>query len=783
MFKKIYNWTFLFFLWIPIALVAQKKNNPSYKNPKLPVEERVENLLSQMTLEEKIAQISCIWQQKDDLILDEKGFFDPIKTSKSLPYGIGQIARPGEGLNPVNLKNRSPRQMADFTNTIQKHFVENTRLGIPVIFHAECLHGHVAKDGTSFPQPIGMASSWDIELVEKVFSTTAEEARSRGIHQALAPVVDVARDPRWGRFEETFGEDPFLVSRMGVAAVKGFQGNNENEIDKKHVMSTLKHLVGNGLPEGGNNTAPAHIPERELREVFLSPFRAAVKEANVMSVMASYNEIDGVPSHGNPFLLKKILRNEWGFKGLVVSDYSGISDLYKLHFVEEDSISAGIRAIQSGIDVELPDQHSFPALLDVFKNGALSVDILDSAVYRVLKSKFVLGLFDDPYVNPDLTERVVGSDKNGKLALEAAQKSIVLLKNQNNILPVNATDFNTISVIGPNADKVLLGGYSDSPPYFVTLKQGIENRIGNLVQVVYSEGCRITKPGNWYLDQVELPREEEDQKLMDHALMIASRSDLIIMSMGGNELTSREAWSENHLGDRASLDLIGRQEELFMELVQMGKKVIVVLNNGRPLNIKKIKDHAHAILECWYLGQESGNAIADVIFGNVNPSGKLPCTFPSSVGALPAYYNHKPSARRGYLFDDTTPIYPFGFGLSFTSFRYGDPVLSSNYIRIGENATITFDLTNNGTLKGDEIVQLYIRDQVSSVTRPVLELKGFQKIPLKPGQMKQVSFEITPELLSFYNEEMNFTLEPGQFDIFVGPSSIELKKVVLTVVK
>ncbi|MBX2843449.1 MAG: glycoside hydrolase family 3 C-terminal domain-containing protein [Flammeovirgaceae bacterium] len=782
MLKNINSLIFLFFLMMPLMVFSQKKNDPSYKNPRLTVDERVGNLLSQMTIEEKVAQLSCIWQQKKEMILNDKGFFDPIKTSKSLPFGIGQIARPGEGLNPTNLQNRSPRQMAEFTNSIQKHFIENTRLGIPVIFHAECLHGHAAKNGTSFPQPIGMASSWDIDLIEKVFSTTAEEARSRGIHQALAPVVDVARDPRWGRFEETFGEDPYLVSKMGVAAIKGFQGEGVEQIDKKHIISTLKHFVGHGHPEGGNNTAPAHISERELREVFLPPFKAGVKEAGAISVMASYNEIDGIPTHVNSFLLKEILRNEWNFKGLVVSDYSGISDLHKLHFVVKDSVEAAKRSIYSGIDIELPDPQSFPSLLNIFRNGELPLEILDSAVYHVLRSKFVMGLFDDPYVNPDYTERVVGSDKNGKLALEAAQKSIVLLKNQNNILPISATDYNTISVIGPNADKVLLGGNSDAPPYFITLKQGIENRIGNLVQVVYSEGCRITKPGNWYLDPVELPKKEEDQKLMDHALMIASRSDLIIMAIGGNELTSREAWAEDHLGDRTSLDLIGRQEELFMELVQMGKKVIVVLNNGRPLNIRKIKDHAHAILECWYLGQESGNAIADVIFGNVNPSGKLPCTFPVSSGSLPAFYNHKPSARRGYLFDDTTPLYPFGFGLSFTSYRYGDPVLSSSTIRLGESVILSFDLTNNGAKKGDEIVQLYIRDQISLVTRPVLELKSFQIIPLKPGQLREVSFEITPEMLSFYDLDMNFTLEPGQFDVFVGPSSVELKKVILTVV-
>ncbi|MEM1137331.1 MAG: glycoside hydrolase family 3 N-terminal domain-containing protein [Bacteroidota bacterium] len=778
--KKYFFLLFYLLLFFCFQSNAQRKNLPPYKDNRNDITTRVNDLLGRMTLEEKMAQIVCIWNQKNELILDQNGNFDPVKASKNLPYGIGQIGRPSEAMDR-NAQNRSARNMAIFTNTMQRHFIENTRLGIPVIFHEECLHGHAAKDGTSFPQPIALASTWDTELIENIFSLVAEEARSRGAHQALSPVVDVARDARWGRFEETFGEDPYLVSQMGIAAVKGFQGKGP-EINDKHMLATLKHMTGHGQPESGTNTAPANISERELREIFFPPFKKAVTEGNVHSVMASYNEIDGVPSHANQWLLQEVLRKEWGFKGYVVSDYGAISDLYRLHHVAEGSKEAAKLAIKAGVDIELPDMVDYPVLSNSFKSGELPMALLDSAVARQLYAKFLLGIFDKPYVNADYAERFVGSEKNGKLALEAAQESITLLKNDYNLLPLNADDYKTIAVIGPNANKTLLGGYSDVPPYFVTALKGIENYLqGEDISVVYGEGCRITEEGSWYLDPVVLPDPQEDLKRIKHAVTLAERSDIVILVVGGNELTSREAWSETHMGDRASLQLFGNQEKLFNELLKTGKQIITVLFNGRPLQIDFLADNTHALLECWYLGQESGSALANVLFGEVNPSGKLPCTIPRSVGHLPAFYNHKPTARRGYLFGDISPLFPFGYGLSYTNFRYSGLTLTKNTIAKNETTTVEVDITNTGDLRGDEIVQLYIRDRVSSVTRPVKELKAFQKVNLRPGQVKKVSFKITPEMLKFWDINMEYVVEPGVFELMIGTSSVEYESVELTV--
>ena len=781
--KQLYILITLGFLLVTSSLWAQRRNLPPYKNDRNDITTRVNDLLGRMTLEEKVAQTWCIWTKKNELILDENGNFDANKAAQNLPNGIGQIGRPSEALDRNLLNNRSPREMAELTNAIQRYFVENTRLGIPVVFHEECLHGHAGKGSTSFPQPIALASSWDVELMQEIFELVGEEARSRGAHQALSPVVDVARDPRWGRFEETFGEDPHLVSEMGLAAIKGIQGEDPNEIDDKHLLATLKHMTGHGQPQAGVNTAPANLSERVLREIFFPPFERAVKEANVHSVMASYNEIDGIPSHANSWLLNDVLRGEWGFDGYVVSDYGGISDLYNRHFVVEDSKEAAIRAFKAGVDIELPDKVDYPQLLEIFQNEELPMAMLDSAVARQLRAKFMLGLFDEPYVNPDYAARFVGSEKNGKLALEAAEKSIVLLKNDYELLPLDPDDYKTIAVIGPNANQTLLGGYSDVPPYYITALQGIENYLENEdVEVVYGEGCRITEPGSWYWDPVELPKPMEDQRRIEHAVTIAERSDLVILVLGGNELTSREAWSNEHLGDRTSLSLFGRQETLFKRLIETGKQVVVVLFNGRPLKIDKLAEDAHALLECWYLGQESGNALANILFGEVTPSGKLPCTFPKSSGHLPTFYNHKPTAKRDYMDSENAPLFPFGYGISYTTFRYTGLTLTNNTISKTQSTSVEVTITNTGEYRGDEIAQLYIRDKVSSVTRPVMELKAFQKVNLRPGQSKTITFEINPEMLKFWNIDMEYVVEPGTFDIMVGTSSVTYDAIELKVV-
>ncbi len=775
---------FLALILISVVVFAcntGKNNIPAYKNPELSVDERVADLLSRMTLEEKVAQMMCVWQKERKLIFDEKGIFDAQKIKKNLPYGIGQMGSIGNWLIDSNGAGKNAKEMAELTNTIQKYFVENTRLGIPVVFHEECLHGHAAKDATSFPQPIALASSWDDELISSIYTVVAEEARCRGAHQALCPVVDVAREPRWGRFEETFGEDPYLVSCMGVAEVKALQGEGPG-IDNKHVIATLKHMVGHGQPESGTNIAPANYSERIIREVFLAPFKACVQQGGVMSVMASYNEIDGIPSHCNKWLLDDVLRKEWGFKGYVVADYFAVKQLISRHRVAKDSLEAAAKAVTAGVDIELPDMECYPKLVELVKAGKIKESLIDKAVARLLKYKFLLGLFEHPYVDPDYAEKFVGSEQHALLAKEAALKSIILLKNKNNILPLDKGKVRSIAVIGPNADRELLGGYSDKPKHFITVFDGIKNKAGDKIKVVYSEGCKITEDGgSWDKDEVVLPKPEEDDKRIAEAVRVARTCDVVVMALGGNEQISREAWSDNHLGDMADIELLGKQNELFKNILALGKPVIVFLFNGKPYSVNYIAENADAIFECWYLGQETGYAVADVLFGDYNPGGKLSATIPRSVGHLPDYYNYKPSARRGYLFGDISPLYPFGFGLSYTEFKFENLKLNVDSVKKDGEAIVSVDVSNIGKVKGDEVVQMYIRDEYSSVTRPVKELKGFKRITLNPGEKQTVSFKITPDKLAFYDINMNYTVEPGDFDIMVGNSSVNLQKVVLKV--
>jgi beta-glucosidase len=745
-----------------------------YRNPELPPAKRVKDLLSRMTLEEKAAQMMCVWQQKAETLLDAEGNFDPAKARKAFKRSLGQVGRPSDAG-----KGKDARGMAELTNAIQKFFIENTRLGIPVIFHEECLHGHAAIGGTSFPQPIGLGATFHPELVESLFAMTAAEARARGTHQALTPVVDVAREPRWGRVEETYGEDPFLVSRMGIAAVRGFQGDATFR-DKTRVIATLKHFAAHGQPESGANCAPVNVSMRVLRETFLFPFKEALEKGGAISVMASYNEIDGVPSHASRWLLRDVLRKEWGFKGFVVSDYYAIYELsYRPeshgHFVAKDKREACALAVQAGVNIELPEPDCYLHLVELVRKGVLAESQLDELVAPMLWWKFQMGLFDDPYVDAAEAERVVGCDAHSELAMQAARETITLLKNDGGVLPLNPDTVGAIAVIGPNAHRTLLGGYSGVPKHEITVLDGIRARLGNRAKVLYSEGCKITVGGSWVQDEVTASDPAEDRRQIAEAVKVAKRADVIVLAIGGNEQTSREAWSPKHLGDRPSLDLVGRQDELVRAMVATGKPVIALLFNGRPISINALSQAVPAILECWYLGQECGRAVAEVLFGDTNPGGKLPITIPRSAGHLPAFYNHKPSARRGYLFDDVSPLYAFGYGLSYTTFSLRNLRLLKSRVMV--------DVTNTGDREGAEVVQVYIRDRVSSATRPVKELKGFRKVALKPGESTTVEFEITPDLLAFYDVTMKFVVEPGEFEIMVGTSSrdVDLEKVVLKV--
>jgi beta-glucosidase len=772
-------------------MIKHRQKIPIYKNLRIPAARRVADLLARMSLEEKAEQMMCVWQEKAVKLVDAQGRFDLAKAKAAFKkgQGLGQVGRPSDaGSDPTTpAKGQNARGMAELTNAIQKFFLEQSRLGIPVMFHEECLHGHAAKDGTSFPQPIGLGSTFNPALVEELYAMAAYETRLRGAHQALTPVVDVARDARWGRVEETYGEDSFLNTRLGIAAVRGFQGDATFK-DKKRLIATLKHFAAHGQPESGQNCAPVNVSARVLRETFLHPFRDCIREAGAISVMASYNEIDGVPSHASRWLLRDVLRKEWGFKGFVVSDYYAIWELSHRpdthgHHVAADKKEAAVLAVKAGVNIELPDPDCYRHLVELVRKKVLREAELDELIAPMLLWKFKMRLFDDPYVDPAEAERVVGCAAHRELALQAARETITLLKNDNQLLPLNPALLKTVAVIGPNANRSLLGGYSGVPKTEVTVLAGIKARLGEAVKVVYAEGCKITVGGSWQQDEVVPSDPAMDRSQIAEAVQVAQTADVVVVAIGGNEQTSREAWSLKHMGDRTSLELIGRQNDLVSALLATGKPVVALVFNGRPLAINQVAQQVPAVLECWYLGQQCGQAVAEVLFGDHNPGGKLPISIPRSVGQLPVFYNHKPSARRGFLWDEASPLYPFGFGLSYTTFVLKNVRLARKRMSRTGSTRVLVDVTNTGNRAGTEVVQVYIRDLVSSVTRPVKELKGFQKVTLQAGETKTIALEITPELLAFYDVNMKYVVEPGTFAILVGNSSRDqdLQKVLLTV--
>jgi beta-glucosidase len=745
-----------------------------YLDPKLPVEKRVADLLARMTVEEKIAQLHGYWFPKSGVLVDDqlRPALGNDKAKALLANGLGEISRPSE--NEDRKKNLGPRQMAELTNALQKYVIEQTRLGIPLLNHEEGLHGLQAPGATSYPQPIALAASFDPALVEEVMTAVARETRARGAQHTLAPVIDVMRDARWGRAEETYGEDPYLVSRMGVAAVRGLQGapKPDRKIDSTHVMATLKHFAVHGQPESGINVGPGNISERVIREVFLPPFLAAIKEAGARAVMPAYVEIDGVPAHANKLFLQDILRKEWGFDGLVVSDYFAVEQLKSLHAVVDSDAAAARLALESGVDMELPDPKLYPLLTAQVKSKAIPMALLDKSVARVLRAKFELGLFEQPYVDVEQADQIAGAPEHAALARKAAERSIVLLKNAGGLLPLDRKKIKTIAVVGPNAEPCRLGGYSGIPKRCVGVLRGIKEAIGPGVNVMWAPGGVITRGSDWWADKVETSTPEEDRKMINDAVAVARKADVVVLAVGDSEQTSREAWAPNHLGDRPSLDLPGRQDELARGVLALGKPTVAVLINGRPPSINAIAQGAAAILEGFYLGQEGGAAVAAVLFGDVNPGGKLPVSFARSAGHLPVFYNYKPSARRGYLFDEVTPLYPFGHGLSYTTFSYKNLKVAPAATKDDKDAqSVSVEVTNAGQRAGDEVVQLYLRDVVSSVTRPVKELRGFQRVTLNPGETKNVTFALGRDALGFWKTAREFVVEPGKFDVTVGGSS------------
>lgn len=720
-------------------------------------------LLSRMTLEEKVAQLCAVHANR---LLEGKRFSEE-KARALIGNGIGQITR------LFGSPDLEPEEAVVLGNEIQKFLKERTRLGIPAMVHEECLSGLLSKKATVFPQAIGLASTFDPELVQRITSTIREKMRALGVHQGLAPVLDIPRDPRWGRTEETFGEDPYLVSRIGAAYIRGLQGE-----DLRHgVVATAKHFTAYGISEGGRNLAPAKVGERELREVFLFPFEVAVREAGVRSIMNAYHDIDGIPCAASSFLLTKILREEWGFAGIVVSDYEAVRMLFTFHRVAENEKEAAVLALRAGIDLELPDADCFPHLVAAVQEGLISEAVIDEAVRRVLTVKYELGLFDGvPPVSPE-SVTLLDTPKDRELAREAARASCVLLKNDG-VLPLRK-DLRSLAVVGPNAHNPinLHGDYSYTthvPSVLawkgkearwelavptVTVLEGIQAKVSPNTQILYAQGCDLTA---------------STEEGIREALEVARNAEIVIAVLGERSGLFRQSLSGEG-SDRTDLALPEVQRNLLRELHKLGKPIVLVLVNGRPLELSWEYEHIPAILEAWYPGEEGGNAIADILFGDYNPSGRLPVSFPKASGQVPVYYNRKPTSFSEYVSCDAEPLFSFGHGLSYTAFTYRDLRISPEKVRGLERVHVQCTVENTGEREGEEVVQLYIRDRVASCVRPRQELKGFVKLRLAPGEKKRVTFTLFPEQLAFYDAHMRFVVEPGVFEVMVGASSQDIR--------
>ncbi len=767
------------------SCVAAAQNIP-YKNKTLSPQARTKDLLARMTTDEKLMQLQCMWISKSK-ILNTAGDFDSVKAKDILKNGLGELARLNEKFGSIS-EGVHPKEAALLYNKIQHYFVEHTRLGIPVMVHEESLHGQQTQDATNFPVPIALAGTWNENLITEIFTSVAQEVRARGGQHVLAPVLDIVRDPRWGRTEETLGEDPFLTSALAIAEINAYQGTGEY-LGPDKVAVTLKHFGIHGQSEGGINVSPSNIDERTAREIFLKPFERCIKEAKPFAVMACYNELWGIPAHANKKLLTDILRKEWHFNGMVVSDYFAVSDLVNLHRLTPALSEAALLAFKAGVDMETPDPAGFISLKKYTDQGKISMKELDEKVGRILIAKFRLGLFDNPYADAGQAEIITGSPQKRNIAYRAAAESMVLLKNDSvtagtAMLPLNKSNIKTLAIIGPNAARCLLGGYSGQPRVCVSPLQAIQEKYGSGIRILYAEGVTITDKNNWFADTVSLAENSNAKTKIAEAVAAAKQADAVVLFVGGNESTSREGWAANHLGDLPSLNLLNGQEELITALAATGKPICALVNSGPPLSLGHLLQNASAVIQCWYLGQEGGYAMADVLFGEINPSGKLPISFPRSAGHIPAYYNYKPSARRGYnLGFDVSPLFAFGYGLSYSTFRYGKPVLSSAEMKMDSTVTVSITVQNSGAVKAGEVVQLYIRDDYSSVPRPVKELKGFKKITLEPGELQTVQFKITKEQLSFFDENMKWIAEPGDFTIMLGTSSDKTNNIGLKLIK
>jgi beta-glucosidase len=733
-------------VFVMLASCNQKFDPEAYKNKNLSDEQRADNLVAQLSLQEKIGQIR-IFHANKGVEWNEKG--EPKLSRKAKEYivnGIAGIKNAGTSLHP--------KQAAVFCNRLQRYVIENNRFGIPAMFITECYNGVEARGNTVFSRPITMASSFNTELVKDLWDILGREARARGLHMCHSPEADLARDPRFGRMSETFGEDPYLTSRMIVSAVRGVQGDDVG-LKSTHIGAVTKHFAGYSQVEGGRNFASMQISPRSFIDEILPPFEAAVKEGNTLGIMASHADVNGVASHANHELLSTLLKDTWGFDGYVVSDATDIERLHHFMKVAESFEDAAEMALKAGMDIDLYGDNGFALLEDMVNDQPDLLPLIDEAAKRVLLTKFKLGLFDQPYVDESIAQEITRSKEALDMALQVDLESIILLKNQGGLLPLKKDAGHHVAVIGPNAtEKNVLE---------------IKKYLPATTTVSYAKGCGISKP-------VRIPTLyslEEDLPSIKEAVKIAEKADVVLLFVGGDEKTSKEAYFvSDEMGDRASLDPVGQQNLLLTELKNTGAKIVVVLEHRRTLSIVDIAKKADAIIDCWELGERGDEAIAKILFGEVNPSGKLPVTVPQSVGQLPAYYYQKHiNYKKGYLFAENKPLFPFGYGLSYTKFSYDNFILSDTLAQVGDTIKVSFELTNTGDVEGKEVCQLYLQDEYASVERPIRSLIGFQKVSLQPGESRMMKFSIVPEMMSFTGIDMKKRIEAGVFHVYVGGSS------------
>ncbi|TVT39529.1 beta-glucosidase [Hymenobacter setariae] len=764
------------------ATYAQSKK-PLYQDRTAPTDARVQDLLARMTTEEKVGQLSTLlgWEmyQKDGQKVSASAAYKKAVDERHIG-ALWATLRADPWTKKTLLTGLNPKLAAEATNALQKYAVEHTRLHIPLLLAEECPHGHMAIGTTVFPTSIGQSSTWDPALIKRMATAIAQEARVQGAHIGYGPVLDLAREPRWSRVEETYGEDPVLNGQMGVAMVQGFQGSSLKS--GANIVSTLKHFTAYGVPEGGHNGGSISTGQRELFQSYLPPFRAAVK-AGAQSIMTAYNSIDGVPCSANPYLLTDVLRQQWGFLGFTVSDLGSISGLVGNHHVAATAPEAAALAINAGLDDDLSGYGYDKDLLAAVQQKLVAPEVLDRAVGRVLRVKFEMGLFENPYVDPAKAVKQVHTPANVQLARQVARESVVLLKNDNNALPLAKT-LQRIAVIGPNADNMYnqLGDYTAPQPEsnVVTVLEGIRAKLP-AAQVTYAKGCAIRDTTSANIAEAVAAAKQAQVAVVVLGGSSARDFKTEYQSTGAATVTAaakNEAISDMESGegyDRASLDLLGKQQQLLQAVVATGTPVVVVLIKGRPLNLNWMASHVPALLDAWYPGQEGGHAVADVLFGDYNPAGRLPISVAKSVGQLPVYYNAKRPVTHGYVEMDNKPLYSFGHGLSYSKFEYSDLQVTPTETQGAVQVKVQFKVKNTSSRAGDEVAQVYLTDDVSSVVTPVKQLKKFQRLTLKAGEQQEVVFELTAEDLMLLNGSLKWVVEPGTFTAQVGASSEDLR--------